>query len=186
MLALALVWYLVVGFGGAAGFVVLRRLGFGDGAAAAAGRVVGWSFAGYAGWLAGLLGLAEWWLVALAATVAAWVLLRAHWRGVSLRPIGEVELIGAATFVVLAALRFPAMAVTATEKPMDLAILATLLRGGALPPGDPWLSGTALPYYYWGFVPWIAPARLLGLNPDVVFNLLVVTLAAVTAQAAWA
>ncbi|MGQ5491141.1 DUF2298 domain-containing protein, partial [Thauera sp. ZXT1-4] len=59
------------------------------------------------------------------------------------------------------------------------------LRPGTFPPADPWLAGFTLPYYYWGFVPWVLPARLLRLDPDVAYNILVPTLAAVAAQLGW-
>ena len=132
------------------------------------------------------MGLTHWWWVGLAVLLplALW-----GWRGlkeVKPKALVEAELVGLAAFLRLAFLRLSAMAVTATEKPMDLAILATLLRPGTIPPGDPWLAGQSLPYYYFGFVPWLLPAKLLGFAPDVVFNLLLPTLAAVSAQGAWA
>lgn len=186
MILQAIAWYVVVA---SAAFVmtgVLRRLGVGTGAGWAVGRVAGWTLQGYVAWLAGWAGLSHWWWVGLAVFLP---LLVWGWRGleeVKPRALVEAELVGAGTFVLLAFLRLPAMAVMGTEKPMDLAILATLLRPGTIPPADPWLAGGTLPYYYWGFVPWLLPAKLLGLAPDVVFNLLVPTLAAVTAQGAWA
>lgn len=186
MLLPALAWYLVVALGGWAAVGVLRRWGVGTGAAVAVGRVVGWTAAGYLGWLAAWAGLRTWWWVGVAALVAAVALTWRSYRGLSWRSALEPELLGLAAFVLLAWLRLPNLPIQATEKPMDLAILATLLRPGTVPPLDPWLAGHTLPYYYFGFVPWLLPAKLLGLPPEVLYNLLVPMLATVAAQAAWA
>ena len=186
MISQAIAWYLVVAAGGVVMAGALRRLGVGAGAGWAVGRVVGWTVQGYVGWLVGWAGFSNWWWVGLAAFLP---LLVWGWRGLKeLKPraLLEPELVGLGAFVLLSVLRLPALAVTGTEKPMDLAILATLVRPGTIPPADPWLAGASLPYYYFGFVPWLLPAKLLGLAPDVVFNLLLPTLAAVCAQGAWA
>jgi YYY domain-containing protein len=185
LLGTALVWYAALALGGLGGLGLMRRLGADSGAGAALGRTVGWSVAGYIAWLCGFAGWKQWWLAGVAALLGLAVLGWPGLRRLRARDVIEAELIALAAFVVVAALRLPTLAVTATEKPMDLAILATLMRPGAIPPSDPWLAGTALPYYYWGFVPWIAPIRLLRLAPDVAFNLLVPLLAALTAQLAW-
>ena len=182
----ALAWYAVVAAAGVVMTGALRRLGVGTGAAWAVARVAGWTLQGYVGWIAGWLGLTHWWWVGLAVLVPlGWW----GWRGlreVKPKALVEAELVGLGAFLLLAFLRLSAMGVTATEKPMDLAILATLLRPGTIPPGDPWLAGQSLPYYYFGFVPWLLPGKLLGFAPDVIFNLLLPTLAAVSAQGAWA
>lgn len=169
-----------------AGWGVLRRLGLQSAAAWGIARVATLTAASFGAWLAGFAGLQQWWWITGAALAGAAALGGPAWRRWERsRGLLEVELVGAGTFLAIAALRLPNLAVTATEKPMDLAILAVLLRPGALPPADPWLAGEALAYYYWGFMPWVAPGRLLAATPDVVFNLLVPTIAAVSAQAAW-
>ena len=182
----ALAWYVVVAAGGAVGIGALRRLGVGGGASCAIARVTVWTVCGYGAWIVGCLGVASWWWFGFAVLplLAWWG--RRGFAGLKPRTLIEPELVGLGAFLLLAFLRVPAMAVTATEKPMDLAILATLLRPGTVPPADPWLAGHTLPYYYFGFVPWTLPAKALSFAPDVVFNLLVATLAAVSAQAAWA
>ena len=182
----ALAWYAVVAVAGIVMIGALRRLGVGSGAGWAVARVAGWTLQAYVAWIAGWLGLTHWWWVGLAVLIPlGWW----GWRGlreVKPRALVEAELVGLGAFSLLAFLRLSAMAVTATEKPMDLAILATLLRPGTIPPVDPWLAGQSIPYYYFGFVPWLLPAKILGFAPDVVFNLLLPTLAAVSAQGAWA
>lgn len=185
-LALGALWYAVVAMGGAVAWGTLRRQGIGEGSAWALGRLVAWILAGYAAWLAGWAGLTHWWWVGVPVLLGLAAMGWRSWRGVRPSMLADAELVGLGTFLALAWVRLPWLAVTGTEKPMDLAILSTLLRPGTLPPGDPWLAGHTLPYYYWGFVPWVLPIHLLGLAPDVAYNLLVPTIAAVAAQAAWA
>ncbi len=185
MLLPALAWYLVIAIGGLATVGVLRRWGIGGGAAIAVGRVIGWTAAGYLGWLAAWAGLRTWWWVGLLVFIAMVALTWRSYRDLPWRSTIEPELLGLAAFVLLAWLRLPNLPIQATEKPMDLAILATLLRPGTVPPLDPWLAGHTLPYYYFGFVPWLLPGKLIGLPPEVLYNLLVPMLAAVSAQAAW-
>ncbi len=186
LVMLAAAWYVAVAAAGFATWGALRRLGIGAGASWAVARLAGLVGVGFAGWMAGVAGLAQWWWVGLAVVPLLALVGWRWWRGVAPATFLDVELVGVAAFVLLAWLRVPVMAISGTEKPMDLAILATLMRPGGFPPTDPWLAGEALPYYYWGFVPWVAPAKVLGLAPDVLYNLLVPTLAAVTAQIAWA
>jgi YYY domain-containing protein len=185
MVGQALAWYAVVLVAGVAGTLLLLRFGLGTGVSWAAGRTLAWVISGYVGWLGGWVGLRHWWwLGAPALLIVAAACLRQRHR---LRShVLEPELVFAAAFVIVAVLRLPVLDITATEKPMDLAILATLLRPGTIPPTDPWLAGQVLPYYHWGFVPWLLPGKVLGLEPDRLFNLLVPTLAALTAQLAWA
>jgi len=181
-----LIWYLMVAAFGAIGFGALRRLGAGVGVAWASARVVALTVCAYPAWLAGWLGVSHWWWIGLLGAIGLLVVGWQQWRDVEWRSLAEAELVGLAAFLLLAWLRWPVMDVTGTEKPMDLAIFSVLLRPGTFPPIDPWLSGHTLPYYYWGFMPFALPAKLVGLAPDVLFNLLVVTLAGICAQGAWA
>ncbi len=90
------------------------------------------------------------------------------------------------------ALAFAAMAVTraanpealGTEKPMELAFINAILRSEAFPPHDPWLSGYAISYYYFGYVLVAMLASLCATSGAVAFNLgsaLVFALSAVSA-----
>ena len=186
MILQALAWYVVVALGGGVALGALRRLGLGTGASWAVARVSLWTVAGYVAWIAGWAGVSRWWWIGLLALGAIGWWGRRGFAGLQVKALAEPELVGLGAFLLLGFLRLSSMAVTATEKPMDLAILSTLLRPGTIPPNDPWLAGLTLPYYYWGFAPWLLPAKLIGLAPNVVFNLLVATVAAVSAQAAWA
>lgn len=178
-------WYALLFLGGMAGFYLTRPLFSEARIAWAAARLFGFGLPAFLAWYVGLAGSPGWVWVSL-----PFLLVGAFLAAPALRKeraaVVELEVVGFAVFWMLAVLRAPTWAVTGTEKPMDLAILASLMRPGPLPPEDPWFAGYALPYYYWGFVPWAFPARVSGFFPDEVFNLLVPTLASLTAQLAYA
>jgi len=58
-----------------------------------------------------------------------------------------------------------------TEKPMELAFINSILRSPTFPPHDPWLSGYAISYYYFGYVVIAMLAKLSGAASAVAFNL---------------
>ncbi len=58
-----------------------------------------------------------------------------------------------------------------TEKPMELAFINSILHSETFPPADPWLSGYAISYYYFGYVMVAAIIRLTGTIAGVGFNL---------------
>ena len=58
-----------------------------------------------------------------------------------------------------------------TEKPMELAFIQSLLRSPTFPPQDPWLSGYAISYYYFGYVLVAMLIRITGVTAAVGFNL---------------
>lgn len=177
-------WYTLVFLPGVAAFSFTRRFFSNAFAAWSAARLFGLGVSAYVAWFVGLAGFSSWVWISLPL-----LLVGARYAFPEVRrefkPIGELELVGIATFWLLAVMRAPNYAVTGTEKPMDLAILAALMRSQPLPPEDPWFAGYPLPYYHWGFLPWVLPAKLSAFFPDEVFNLLVPTLAALTAQLAY-
>lgn len=178
-------WYLLSLAAASAGFSLTSRLFSHPLVAWALARPLGMALPAFFSWYAGQLGVAQWVWVALPMLVAGIFGAGAGaWR--QRKAIFEVELLGLASFWVLAFLRAPNFPVTGTEKPMDLAILATLLRAQPLPPEDPWLAGYRLAYYHWGFLPWLLLGKLSGFFPDQLYNLLVPSLAAVVVQLAFA
>ncbi len=58
-----------------------------------------------------------------------------------------------------------------TEKPMELAFINAILKSSTFPPNDPWLSGYAISYYYFGYVLAAMLAALTGITAGVAFNL---------------
>ena len=61
--------------------------------------------------------------------------------------------------------------ISATEKPMEFAFLNGILRSERFPPLDPWLSGFAISYYYFGYVMMAVLTRLAAVPSSVAFNL---------------
>lgn len=70
--------------------------------------------------------------------------------------------------------------IAATEKPMEFGFINATLRSRAFPPNDPWLSGYAISYYYFGYVLVAMLTRLTGLSSAITFNLAGATLFALT------
>ena len=72
-----------------------------------------------------------------------------------------------------------------TEKPMELAFINAILRSPTFPPHDPWLSGYAISYYYFGYVLVAMLAKLLAVPGTVAFNLGLSTVFALTVVGAF-
>lgn len=58
-----------------------------------------------------------------------------------------------------------------TEKPMELAFINSILKSPSFPPMDPWLSGYAISYYYFGYVIVSMLIRVTGVASSIGFNL---------------
>jgi YYY domain-containing protein len=71
------------------------------------------------------------------------------------------------------------------EKWMEIAFLRAILRSSTFPPHDPWLSGFAISYYYFGYVIMAMITRLAGVLPSIAFNLGIATLFALTCSGAF-
>ncbi len=67
-----------------------------------------------------------------------------------------------------------------TEKPMEFAFLNAILRSEAFPPHDPWLSGYAISYYYYGYVIVAMLTKLAGTPSAIAFNVGIALLFALT------
>ncbi|HEM60715.1 MAG TPA: hypothetical protein ENO24_00325, partial [Chloroflexi bacterium] len=72
--------------------------------------------------------------------------------------------------------------IAGTEKPMDFAFLNGILRSEYFPPLDPWLSGFAISYYYFGYLMVAVLTRLSGVASEVAFNLAIALLFALAAS----
>lgn len=82
-----------------------------------------------------------------------------------------VEILFLVSFGVMGLIRAANPEIVATEKPMELAFINAILRSPTFPPLDPWLSGYAISYYYYGYILVAMIAKLLGTNSGVAFNL---------------
>lgn len=85
--------------------------------------------------------------------------------------MGMVELVFLAAFVIAALLRAMSPAASGTEKPMELAFINAILETPKFPPSDPWLSGYAISYYYFGYLMVALLAVITGVSGGVAFNL---------------
>jgi YYY domain-containing protein len=71
------------------------------------------------------------------------------------------------------------------EKWMEIAFLRAILRSDTFPPHDPWLSGFAISYYYFGYVIVAMLTQLAAVPPAIAFNLGIATLFALTCTGAF-
>ncbi len=152
-------------------------------------RALGLLLWAYVFWLLASLGLARnntsgllAALLALAA-LSGWALYKQETKRQSLLPIGQwvranlrlvlvVEALFLAAFTFGAVLRAAAPEALGTEKPMELAFINAILRSPVFPPRDPWLSGYAISYYYFGYVMAAMLAKITATPGSVAFNLM--------------
>jgi YYY domain-containing protein len=96
--------------------------------------------------------------------------LRGLWREhralfIAYEVVFAVSLIGWAIF------RAHAPDLSTTEKPMEFAFFNAINRSATFPPLDPWLSGYAIAYYYFGYVMMSVMHQLTGVTPGITFSL---------------
>lgn len=157
-------------------------------------RVVGLLLLGYALWIGATAGLfpnsrgAVILLLVLLAVAslsavnrhrdAFFAYLRTGWRYILF-----VEMLFAAVFAAAVALRSFAPEIQGGEKQFELAFLSSLARNPAFPPEDPWLSGSPISYYYFGYLMMASLTNLTGLGTNFTFFLSLSLVAAMAATA---
>lgn len=160
-------------------------------------RVVGLLAAGYLLWFGATTGILHNSLAGVLTAIALWAALNAwlahgHWRELgqwvreNARLIIVTELLFLSTFALWALVRSYSPEVLGTEKPMELAFLNSIVSSEAFPPRDPWLSGHAISYYYFGYVMAGLITTVSGAVPSVAFNLTSVLWFALVAVASYA
>jgi YYY domain-containing protein len=126
------------------------------------------------------------------ALVSTW--LGRGWRGwrevfaflrSRVRLVAVTEVLFLAAFAFLALTRAASPYISGTEKPMEMAFINSILRSPTFPPADPWLSGYAISYYYFGYVMVAMLIRLSGVTTGVGFNLAISLWFAMTALGAF-
>jgi len=75
--------------------------------------------------------------------------------------------------------------IAGTEKPMEFGFLNAILRSETFPPHDPWLSGFAISYYYFGYLMMAVLTKLSGVPSNITFNLGIALLFALTMTGAF-
>jgi uncharacterized membrane protein len=109
-------------------------------------------------------GLSLWAIAGHWPELRAW--LRDNWRTAVV--IEGLFLLGFAFWSVIRAFNPD---IVATEKPMELAFLNSIMLSPTFPPRDPWLAGYGISYYYFGYVIGGMVTRLTGVTTGVAFNL---------------
>ena len=108
-----------------------------------------------------------------------------QWLRKNQKTIFVVEGLFLVAFAGFAMLRAAYPDVVTTEKPMEMAFINAIARSPSFPPNDPWLSGYAISYYYFGYVMIAMLLRLTGVSAGVAFSLSGALWFAMTATAAY-
>jgi YYY domain-containing protein len=120
-----------------------------------------------------------------------WILDREGWADfkqwlLSIRNlIWAAELVFLFAFIAWALVRAANPEIMFTEKYMEMAFINAILRAPGFPPPDPWLSGYAIAYYYFGYVMIAMLIRFTGTLPEIAYNLVASAWFALTALGAY-
>jgi YYY domain-containing protein len=189
-----LLWYLIATLAGLAVFPLVYSLlnGLPDRGYAFA-RSLGLLLWGYLFWLLGSLGVLRndlgGMLLALAILLGLSTLLlrridfarMTSWFRSQRGYVIWVEFLFLLALVGWAFVRSANPDIFGTEKPMEVAFINAILRSETFPPHDPWLSGYAISYYYFGYVLVAMLAKLSAVPGSVAFNLGLALVFALTA-----
>jgi len=160
-------------------------------------RSLGWLLWAYTFWLLASLQVLPntlggvWAALLPLAGGTAWALSKSSpaemvsWLRLHSRLVLFVEILFFLSFSAMALVRAANPEILGTEKPMELAFINAILSSPGFPPHDPWLSGHAISYYYFGYVMVAALARLTGVPGDIAFNLGVALVFALSALGAY-
>lgn len=193
-------WALVTAAGVAALPLCLRLLGGLPDRGYTLARVTGVLLVAFVFWLMTSFGLtlnttgsmALAWVIVLTAGLALYFTapredrpdLRAWWR-----ENRSVVIVGEILFIVLlfgwTVVRAHQNGLQATEKPMELAFISATMRSETFPPNDPWMSGYAISYYYFGYIMAAMLSMLSGVTSTIGFNMMISLLFALTGLTAF-
>lgn len=174
-------------------------------------RALGLLVWGYVFWLFASLGIAQndagGLLLALIVLIglSAWLLLKGQrpstmdhhmvhrpssiveWLRSNRALIITTELLFLVTFAVMAFLRAnnPEIYTAGGEKWMEVAFINAILHSPAFPPHDPWLSGYAISYYYFGYVMAAMLAKLTITPAPIAHNLMLALIFGLSANGAY-
>jgi YYY domain-containing protein len=181
-----LFFLLVLTAAGLGGYALLVRVGLDDLEAWAGGRVAGLVLVAMPAWWAGVVGVHQWRGVGTVVLVVCAVVGGVvAWRRRAWRQLLVAEAIFWTAIVAVIVIRLDHPQIVLTEKPMDMGILASLLRAEGFPPPDMWLAGEALPYYYWGALLWTVPLSIASLPLEIGYNLIVGLIGGMVVSLLW-
>src|SRR5690606_35685128 len=195
---IVLSWWALVTLAGVAALpLCMRLLGGLPDRGYTLSRAAGLLVVGFVYWLLATLGFVR---NTTGGMVLAWVIvlvvalvlyfsgtrfdLRAWWRD-NRAVIITGELLFAVLFLGWAIVRAHQHGIVATEKPMELAFISATMRSETFPPNDPWMSGYAISYYYFGYVMAAMLSMLSGIPSTVGFNMMITLLFALTGLTAF-
>ena len=177
-------WYLTIIILGLATFPLAYRLmpALPDKGYAFA-RIGGLLLWGYLFWIFAILGILRNDLGGLIFSfglllgISIWAGFKTGWSEIlswlrnHLREVITTEVLFALAFMGWTFVRANNPEIMGTEKPMELAFINAILRSETFPPHDPWLSGHAISYYYFGYVIVAMLAKLTATTGSIAFNL---------------
>jgi YYY domain-containing protein len=97
--------------------------------------------------------------------------MRAHWKYILV-----VEILFLSLFLMMVLYRAHFPDTRSTEKGMDIAFLSAIQRSETFPPNDPWMSGFAISYYYFGYLMAAVLGNLSGVSSGTAFSLMLALL----------
>lgn len=194
-----LAWYAAISIAGWMAFpLAFRFLRFLPDRGYTASRALGWLGWGYVFWLGtsfritsnnpgGIL-LAG--LIIAGASLAAaggrsGLLEMKTWIREHGRLVISAEVVFLAAFGFWTLMRAMMPEISGTEKPMELAFINAIQTSLYFPPHDPWLSGYAISYYYFGYILVAMLARITATASEIAFNLGIALVFGLTALGAY-
>ncbi len=124
--------------------------------------------------------------------ISAWIFIKhkseiTDWAGENRGLIITTELLFLVTFGFMAFVRAsnPEITTSGGEKWMEVAFINAILRSPVFPPHDPWLSGYAISYYYFGYVMTAMLAKFTSVPASIAHNLMLSLIFALSAIGAY-
>ena len=108
-----------------------------------------------------------------------------EWLKTNKRTVIGIEILFLIAYIFMVIVRAANPEIEGTEKPMELAFINAILNSDTFPPHDPWLSGYAISYYYFGYVLIAMLAKLTGVSGNYAFNLGIATIFALSSLGAY-
>ncbi|MEW6717082.1 MAG: DUF2298 domain-containing protein [Chloroflexota bacterium] len=177
-------WYVLISILGLVAFPILYRLLPAlPGRGYAFSRTFGWLLWGYVFWLLTSLGFltnsSGGLLTAfiLLLVLSGWAFRSVGWDEIKTWFVRHriyvffVEWLFLLAFAGWTIVRAVNPEIFGTEKPMELAFINAIMHSPTFPPHDPWLSGYAISYYYFGYVLVAMLAEVSNTAAGVAFNL---------------
>ncbi|NQW17793.1 MAG: hypothetical protein HQ478_09950 [Chloroflexi bacterium] len=129
------------------------------------------------------------WVVTAVAAIFGWRYMAGRWSIVlryvkgEWRAIAAVEILFLIFFFAWVAYRSYDPSISGTEKPMDFLFLNASTNATNAPPQDPWLAGSSVAYYYFGYWMLGGLTQMASVPTFISFNLSIALIAALSAGA---